>query len=150
MTNGMGRRRKFRPLRHRNGLPVLLVLCHVLIIASPSFAEEYTFDASEVEKKPYHIGGYVEFYPILFGLDKNSAMYKLNFYDGSMGGTTEQYNGNLQMEASLEKAYPAPTSRRSPATRTAGRHRPRRPISSKDTSRSNPLPPLSWMPERRP
>lgn len=67
------------------------------------FAEEYTFDISEVEKKPYHIGGYIEFYPIIFGLDRNSALYKLNFYDRDMGGTTEQYNGNLQLEASLEK-----------------------------------------------
>ncbi len=81
----------------------LLTLCHVPFLASPSFAEEYRFDVSEVEKKPYHIGGYIEFYPILFGLDKNSATYKLNFYDRSMGGTTEQYNGNLQIEASLEK-----------------------------------------------
>jgi len=80
-----------------------MVLCHVPILASPSFAEEYTFDVSEVEKKPYHIGGYIEFYPILFGLDKNSAMYKLNFYDRNMAGTTEQYNGNLQVDASLEK-----------------------------------------------
>lgn len=80
-----------------------LILCHALVLIPSSFAEEYKFDASEVEKKPYHIGGYIEFYPIIFGLDKNSAMYKLNFYDRSMGGTTEQYNGNLQIEASLEK-----------------------------------------------
>jgi len=68
-----------------------------------SFAEEYKFEASEFEKKPYHIGGYIEFYPILFGLDKNSSLYKLNFYNRSEGSTTEQYSANLQLEGSLEK-----------------------------------------------
>ncbi len=67
------------------------------------FAEEYTFDVSEIEKKPYHVGGYLEFYPIVFGLDKNAALYKLNFYDRDTKGTTEQYNGTLQLEGSLEK-----------------------------------------------
>jgi len=67
------------------------------------FAAEYTFDVSEIEKKPYHVGGYLEFYPIVFGLDKNAALYKLNFYDRDAGGTTEQYNGTLQLEGSLEK-----------------------------------------------
>jgi len=67
------------------------------------FAAEYTFDVSEIEKKPYHIGGYLEFYPIVFGLDKNAALYKLNFYDRNAKGATEQYNGTLQLEGSLEK-----------------------------------------------
>lgn len=93
-------------------LPVAVAFCALIFALCPvvlpsllpfSFAEEYTFDVSEVEKKPYHVGGYIEFYPIVFGLDKNSAMYKLNFYDRSVGGTTEEYNGNLQIEASLEK-----------------------------------------------
>jgi hypothetical protein len=66
------------------------------------FAEEYKFDASEIEKKPYHIGGYIEFFPIMFGLDKNAALYKLNFYNRDIGGTTEVYNGNLQLEGSFE------------------------------------------------
>ena len=84
---------------------LFFTLCPVVLpfLLPFSFAEEYTFDISEVEKKPYHIGGYIEFYPIVFVLDKNSAMYKLNFYDRSVGGTTEEYNGNLQIEASLEK-----------------------------------------------
>lgn len=66
------------------------------------FAEEYKFDASEMQKRPYNIGGYLEFYPVLFGLDKNAALYKLNFYNRSVGGTTELYNGNLQLEGSFE------------------------------------------------
>lgn len=45
------------------------------------FAEEYKFEISETEKKPYHLGGYIEFRPILFGLDKDAALYKLKFYN---------------------------------------------------------------------
>ena len=66
-------------------------------------AEEYKFEASETEKKPYHLGGYVEALPILFGLDKNASLYKLNFYNRSIGGTTPEYDGTLQLEGSLEK-----------------------------------------------
>lgn len=77
--------------------------CILFTAFCPAFAEEYKFDVAETEKKPYHIGGYLEFYPILFGLDKNAALYKLNFYNRNIGDTTKQYNGNLQLEGSLEK-----------------------------------------------
>ncbi len=82
---------------------MLILIYYSLFAIHLSFCEEYKFDVSEIEKKPYHIGGYLEFYPILFGLDKTSALYKLNFYDRDKESTTEQYNGTLQLEASLEK-----------------------------------------------
>lgn len=65
--------------------------------------EEYKFDLSEIEKKPYHIGGYVEFRPVLFVLDRDAALYKLRFYDRDEGKTIEEYNGKLQLEGSYEK-----------------------------------------------
>ncbi len=74
-----------------------------IAIFSVSFAEEYKFDVSEIEKKPYHIGGYVEFKPILFVLDKDAALYKLRFFNRDEGKTIEEYNGKLQLEGSLEK-----------------------------------------------
>jgi len=67
------------------------------------FAEEYTFDISETEKKPYHIGRYSEVKPILFGLDKDASLYKLKFYNRDEGSTLEEYNATLQLEGSLEK-----------------------------------------------
>jgi len=81
----------------------IFTIHHSLFTIHLLFAEEYKFEASEFEKKPYRIGGYIEFYPVLFGLDKNSSLYKLNFYNRSEGSTTEQYNANLQLEGSLEK-----------------------------------------------
>ena len=83
---------------------LLVLTLHASLFTLPGFcAEEYKFEAAEVEKKPYHIGGYVEFFPTLFGIDRNSAQYKLNFYNRTVGATTPEYNGTLQLEGSLEK-----------------------------------------------
>ena len=83
---------------------VVLVTVLVIFVSSSSFAEEeYKFDVSEIEKKPYHIGGYVEFRPILFVLDRDAALYKLRFFNRDEGKTIEEYNGKLQIEGSLEK-----------------------------------------------
>lgn len=84
-------------------LTAFVCFLSISYIASPSFAEEYTFDLSEIEKKPYHIGGYGELRPVLFGLDKDSSLYKLNFYNRDEGANLEEYNAALQLEGSLEK-----------------------------------------------
>src|SRR4030043_1402264 len=73
------------------------------VSAPASTAEEYKFELSEIEKKPYHIGGYLEFRPILFGLDKDASLYKLKFFKRDEGKTIEEYNGKLQLEGSFEK-----------------------------------------------
>ncbi|MBI5607072.1 MAG: hypothetical protein HY879_27390 [Deltaproteobacteria bacterium] len=88
---------------------LLLAVCCLLVTApAPAFSEEnkpeeYKFELSETEKKPYHLGGYLEALPILFGLDRNASLYKLNYYNRSIGGTTPEYDGTLQLEGSLEK-----------------------------------------------
>jgi len=78
----------------------------ILTLSLGSFAfaeEEYKFDLSEIEKKPYHLGGYVELRPVLFGLDRDASLYKLKFYNRDEGRTIEEYNGRLRLEGSLEK-----------------------------------------------
>jgi hypothetical protein len=65
--------------------------------------ESYKFDLSETEKKPYHFGGYLEFKPILFGLDHDAAFYKLRFYNDPQGQTLPEANGKVQLEGSYEK-----------------------------------------------
>lgn len=84
---------------------LIAFICFLSIfsIASPSSAEEYTFDLSEIEKKPYHIGGYAELRPVLFGIDKDASLYKLNFYNRDEGANLEEYNAAMQLEGSLEK-----------------------------------------------
>jgi hypothetical protein len=73
----------------------LAVFCFLVIgsfLLSPAHAEEYTFDISEIEKKPYNIGGYAEFKPVLFGLGRNSSLYKLKFYNRDEVFTREYHN----------------------------------------------------------
>ena len=85
-------------------LQIFVAVLVALLISSVSSAqEEYKFDISEIEKKPYHIGGYVEFRPAIFWLDNDAALYKLRFFNQDEGSTTEAYNGNLQLEGSYEK-----------------------------------------------
>ncbi|MFH1490352.1 MAG: hypothetical protein ABII06_15710 [Pseudomonadota bacterium] len=82
-----------------------LLLLSAITLFVPSFCrgEEYKFDLGEVEKKPYHLGGYAEVNPILFGLDRNAALYRLRFYNRDEGPTLEQYDMTLQLEGSYEK-----------------------------------------------
>lgn len=70
----------------------------------PVFAEEeYTFDISETEKKPYSFGGLAELRPVVMWLDKDASLYKLRFYNRDEGSVIEEYNAKLQLEGSLEK-----------------------------------------------
>jgi hypothetical protein len=71
---------------------------------SPSVSSgEYKFETSEIEKKPYHIGGFVEVRPVLNGLNKGSALYKANFYNQHEPGSLGEFNSRVQMDGSLEK-----------------------------------------------
>ncbi|MFZ5766785.1 MAG: hypothetical protein ACOY4H_14500 [Thermodesulfobacteriota bacterium] len=83
----------------------LLALLTMLFCAAANVAEaeEYSFDLSEFEKKPYHLSGYVELRPMLFGLDHDAALYRLRIFDQDEDDTTAEHNGRLQLEGSLEK-----------------------------------------------
>jgi len=65
--------------------------------------EEYSFDLSEIEEKPLDIGGYLEFRPVLFGLDKNSALHKLKLYNRGKKNTREEYNFTALLDGSYKK-----------------------------------------------
>jgi hypothetical protein len=75
----------------------------VTLAAVAQAEEQYTFDPAETEKKPYHFGGYVEFKPILFGLDHDAAFYRLRFYNAEQGSNLMEWNGKVQLEGSYEK-----------------------------------------------
>jgi hypothetical protein len=86
---------------------LLVVFLFFIFWIAPAIAgaeETYTFDLSETQKKPYHVGGYVEFKPILFGLDRESAFYKLRFFDNPRGQNLLEANGRIQLEGSYEKS----------------------------------------------
>ncbi len=81
----------------------MAILVLFLSVAVTAAEETYRFDASEIEKKTYHFGGYLEFKPILYGLDRDSAFYKLRFYNDPQGKTLPEANGRVQLEGSYEK-----------------------------------------------
>jgi len=85
-------------------LVIFLFLMFWIAPAAAGAEETYTFDPSETEKKPYHVGGYVEFKPVLFGLDRDSAFYKLRFFDNPRGENLLEANGRVQLEGSYEKS----------------------------------------------
>jgi hypothetical protein len=66
-------------------------------------SEQYKFEASEIEKKPYHIGGFAEVRPVLDGLNKGGALYRTNFYNQHEPGSLGEFNSRVQMDGSLEK-----------------------------------------------
>ena len=78
------------------------LVADALGMESIAFAqEEYKFELSEIEKKPYHVGGFLELRPVLYGPDKDASLYKLKFFNRDEGKT--EYNGKFQPEGSLEK-----------------------------------------------
>jgi hypothetical protein len=82
---------------------VILLVLSLSLPAMGAAEDPYKFDLSETEKKPYHFGGYVEFKPVLFGLDHDAAFYKLRFYNDPQGQTLSEANGKVQLEGSYEK-----------------------------------------------
>lgn len=85
----------------------IIIWVFILSLSCPGWAEEgneeYKFEISEVEKKPYHLGGYGEFRPVLNVLDRDGALYKLKFYNRDEGKTIEEYNFKLLVDGSYEK-----------------------------------------------
>jgi hypothetical protein len=77
----------------------LLILCPLTLRAE----ETYTFDLSEIEKKPYHFGGYMEAKPILSRLRSDSAIYRLKYAGQDLGTSLEELNLKLQLEGHYEK-----------------------------------------------
>jgi hypothetical protein len=87
---------------------VLLGIWLLLVTTMPLRAQgehEDLFEAIEKEiartvERPYNLGGFLEFQPNLFGLDRDAAFYRLNFYDRDEGNLFAQYNVRSRLEGS--------------------------------------------------
>jgi len=82
---------------------VLIFFLSISSIVSPTSAEEYSFDLSEIEKKPYHLGGYMELKPYLFMPDKDARLYKFRYYNRNEGDIIDEYHAELQLEGGIER-----------------------------------------------
>jgi hypothetical protein len=86
---------------------ILLLLFNVQPVYSQ---DKYQVDLSDLEKeveqaagKPYHLGGFLEFRPVFFGIDRGAAFSQLNFDLKRSGNTFMQYNLGLRLEGSYKK-----------------------------------------------
>lgn len=82
---------------------IILVLLPAFVFAEGEYDRELKELEKQIEKKPYTFGGYLEYRPILFGLDKNASLYKLRYFDHSPRDTLFQSNGALWFEGSYTK-----------------------------------------------
>ncbi len=87
---------------------VYMVGCFLTCLQPVFCQEDYPFDLSEIEKeikrKPYHIGGFLEFRPVLLGLDHDAAFHRIRFFDQDQGATLEQYNLGLRLQGDYQKS----------------------------------------------
>jgi hypothetical protein len=92
-------------------LATVVVFLVLFFVPVSLFAQdEYQVDLSEIEKeieatvdKPYSLGGFLEFEPILFGLDRDSAFHRTRFFNRDQGNTLGQYDLGLRLEGSYRK-----------------------------------------------
>jgi len=79
--------------------PLLAVALFSAAIARA--VEEPEFDASQFEKKPFEIGGYVQLKQESFALNQDAAFYKLGFYNQPQRESLDRTTGTLQLEGKV-------------------------------------------------
>lgn len=90
--------------------PGFILLLLLLDLQPLHSQDKYQVDLSEIEKevektagKPYSLGGFLEFQPVTFGIDRDSAFSRLKFDLQRSGRTFEQYNLRLRLEGSYKR-----------------------------------------------
>ena len=93
--------------------PFIACLSAVLVLVSlspPGAQDSYQVDLSELEKeiqsaatKPYSLGGFFEFQPSLFGIDRDSTVSRLQFFDNKQDSNFGQYSFRLRLEGSYKQ-----------------------------------------------
>jgi len=75
----------------------------VLVPAALAHAEEFSFDASEFEKKPLELGGYLQLKQEALSLNRGAAFYRLGFYNLPQRDSLERTTGTLQLAGKLRQ-----------------------------------------------
>ena len=84
-------------------ITILTLIFLSLLVTGLYAQEEHTFDLEEIEKKPFHFGGYLEFRPVFFDLDRDSRLYTLRFYAIDEGNSISDYNFNALLDFNYDK-----------------------------------------------
>ena len=75
----------------------------LLSAARATAAEEYSFDVSEFEKKPFELGGYVQLKQEDFALNRGGAFYKLGNIDQPQRDTLARSTATLELIGKLRQ-----------------------------------------------
>ena len=73
------------------------LLLLVLPVVNAWAADEYSFDASEFEKKPFELGGYLQLKQEGFDLNRAGAFYKLGNYNQPQRDTLDRSTGTMEL-----------------------------------------------------
>ncbi len=75
----------------------VLALCAVLLSAPAAGADQFSFDVGQFEKKPFELNGYAELRAERFWLDRDNALYQLNFFDTEQRSQLNRSTGALEL-----------------------------------------------------
>lgn len=80
-------------------MPVRLawILLSLAAISAPAMAEEYRFDVSEFEKKPFEINGFTELRLDHFRHRQDAAFYRLGFFNQPARSQLERATGAIEL-----------------------------------------------------
>ena len=78
----------------------LLASCAAACLAGSAIAEaeeKYSFDIGKFEKQPFELSGYAELRPESYRLNRDGALYKLNFYNQGARTRLDRATGALEL-----------------------------------------------------
>jgi hypothetical protein len=65
--------------------------------------KQYEVDLSKIEKKPYEIGGFLEFEPVLEWLDRDALFYQLKFTESNRPNIQGRYSFGLRLNGGYQR-----------------------------------------------
>ena len=74
-----------------------------LSAAGAQSAEEFSFDSTAFEKKPFEFGGYVQLKQEGFALNRSGAFYKLNNFNRPQRDTLDRTTGTMELVGKLRQ-----------------------------------------------
>lgn len=75
----------------------VLALCSALLSAPAVGGDDYGFDAGQFEKKPFELNGYAELRGERLWLDRENAIYQLNYFDSEARALLHRTTGALEL-----------------------------------------------------
>lgn len=81
--------------------PWLAGLLASLAAASVHAADEYSFDASAFEKKPFELGGFVQFKQEDFALNRDGAFYQLGYFGQAQRASLDRSTATVELTGKL-------------------------------------------------